>query len=100
MFIIELTYTVPPAQIDAALAPHMLYLEKYYESGHFFASGRKEPRDGGIILALASSRKEVEKIVAEDPFYQNKMAEYRIIEFKATRKTKKFAMIDADDYLH
>lgn len=100
MFIIELTYTVPSSEIDAALGPHMAFLEKYYESGNFFASGRKEPRDGGIILALASSKKEIEKIIAEDPFYQNKMADYRIIEFKATRKTKKFAMIDADDYLH
>jgi uncharacterized protein YciI len=90
MFIIELTYKVPASEIDAGMAPHMAFLEKYYHSGHFLASGRKEPRDGGIIFAIAPNRKEIEKIIAEDPFKKNDMAEYRVIEFKATKKVKAF----------
>ena len=88
MFIIELTYKVPTAEIDAQMAPHIAYLEKYYHSGHFLASGRKEPRDGGLIFAKASSRKRVEEIIAEDPFNINGLSDYRIIEFKATKKNK------------
>lgn len=97
MFIIELTYNVPAAEIDAALAPHMAFLDKYYQSGNFIASGRKEPRDGGIIIALAPTRKDIEAIIAQDPFYQNKMADYRIIEFKATKKTKAFNILEGDE---
>lgn len=90
MFIIELTYVVSTAEIDAQMAPHVVFLDKYYQSDHFLASGRKEPRDGGIILAKASNRKRVEEIIAEDPFHQKGLAKYRIIEFKATKKTKAY----------
>jgi uncharacterized protein YciI len=90
MFIIELTYKVPTEQIDANMASHVAYLEMYYHTGHFLASGRKEPRDGGIILAKASSKKKVEDIIAEDPFKRNELADYRIIEFKATKKVKAY----------
>jgi uncharacterized protein YciI len=90
MFIIELTYKVAAGVIDEQLAPHMDYLEKYYASGNFLASGRKEPRDGGIILAVAPDRKRIEEIIADDPFKQKGLADYRIIEFKATKNTKEY----------
>lgn len=90
MFIIELTYKVPTEEIDANMASHIAYLEKYYHSGHFLASGRKEPRDGGLIFAKASNRKRIEEIIAEDPFRKNGLADYRIIEFKATKKVKAY----------
>lgn len=90
MFIIELTYKVPASEIDAHMAQHVAFLEKYYQSGHFLASGRKEPRDGGIIFAKASGRKRIEEIIAEDPFNINGLADYRIIEFKATKKVKEY----------
>jgi uncharacterized protein YciI len=88
MFIIELTYKVPASEIDAHMAVHVAYLEKYYHSGHFLASGRKEPRDGGLIFAKASNKKRIEEIISEDPFNVDGLADYRIIEFKATKKIK------------
>jgi uncharacterized protein YciI len=90
MFIIELTYKVSLEQIDANMAAHVAFLEKYYHSGQFLASGRKEPRDGGLIFVKASSRKRVEQIITEDPFKKNELADYRIIEFKATKKVKAY----------
>lgn len=90
MFIIELTYKVPAADIDANMASHIAFLAKYYHSGHFLASGRKEPREGGIIFAKAGGRKEIEDIIAEDPFNKMGLADYRIIEFIATKKVKSY----------
>lgn len=90
MFIIELTYKVPLAEADAHMAAHIEFLDKYYKSGHFLASGRKEPRDGGLIFAKASDRKRIEAIIAEDPFNKLSIADYRIIEFKATKKVKAY----------
>lgn len=65
---------------------HVTYLNKYYQSKNFIVSGRKIPRDGGIIIAISSTKKEIEKIIKEDPFYKNKLAEFRIIEFHASQK--------------
>lgn len=86
MFIIELLYKAPLAEIDALMAAHMKYLKKYYASGHFLVSGRKIPRDGGIILALGQSRDEIEAIAREDPFQVRGVADVRVIEFRASQK--------------
>jgi uncharacterized protein YciI len=84
MFVIELLYTADLAAIDAHMAAHVKFLKKYYASGHFLVSGRKIPRDGGIILAAAGSRQEIEAIMDEDPFRRHGLADVRIIEFRAS----------------
>jgi uncharacterized protein YciI len=85
MFIVNLNYIVPLERIDAIMGDHMKFLKKYYKLNVFIASGRKVPRTGGIILVLAKSKEEVEKIINEDPFVINKLAEYSIIEFKTSQ---------------
>jgi uncharacterized protein YciI len=86
MFVIELTYKVELAEIDAHMAAHVAFLKKYYASGNFLVSGRKIPRDGGIILAVGKSRKEIEMIAGEDPFVIHGLADVRIIEFRASQR--------------
>lgn len=85
MFVIELTYKASLDEIDAAMKPHMAFLNTHYASGRFLASGRKIPRDGGIILATGDDRAEVEAIVARDPFVARGLAEARIIEFRLSQ---------------
>ncbi len=86
MFVIELTYTADLATIDAHMTAHVVFLKKYYASGNFLVSGRKIPRDGGIILAVGKSRQQIEAIVAEDPFHEHGLADFRIIEFRASQQ--------------
>ncbi|WP_033215699.1 YciI family protein [Kitasatospora phosalacinea] len=84
MFILELTYTAPLERVDALLPAHIAWLERHYAAGTFLASGRKVPRDGGVILAVAPDRSAVEAIAATDPFVPAGVADYRITEFLAT----------------
>jgi uncharacterized protein YciI len=86
MFVIELTYTAPLADIDARMRAHVAFLRKYYAAGNFLVSGRQVPRTGGIIIALADSREQIESIMAEDPFCKHGLAEVRIIEFRASQR--------------
>ncbi|POX38107.1 hypothetical protein C3486_24930 [Streptomyces sp. Ru73] len=85
MFILELTYTAPLDRVDAALDGHIAWLEQHYAAGHFLASGRKEPRDGGVIIASVDDRATAERITQEDPFVAAGVCEYRITEFIATK---------------
>jgi uncharacterized protein YciI len=85
MFVIELVYVVDLAQIDAHMKEHVAFLRKHYAAGTFLVSGRKIPRDGGIIIAAAGDRAEIEAIVREDPFISRGLAEYRLIEFRASQ---------------
>jgi uncharacterized protein YciI len=86
MFVIELTYTAPLADIDASMRAHVKFLKKYYAAGNFLVSGRKVPRDGGIILAVGDSRERIEAIAREDPFYARGLADVRVIEFRASQR--------------
>jgi uncharacterized protein YciI len=86
MFVIELTYKVELSEIDRQMAAHVRFLQKYYASGTFVVSGRKIPRDGGVIVAVGTSRQQIEAIVQEDPFHEHGLADFRIIEFRASQR--------------
>ena len=84
MFVVILEYVADLAEIDAALPAHGTWLEEQYERGLFIASGRREPRTGGIILANGT-RKEVETAIAADPFAMRKLARHTVIEFHPSK---------------
>ena len=86
MFLIELSYKVDLSEIDAHMSAHVRYLKKHYANGTFVVSGRKIPRDGGVILAVGDSRKEIERIASEDPFHIHGLADFRIIEFRVSQR--------------
>jgi uncharacterized protein YciI len=86
MFVIELIYKAPLAEIDRYMGAHVKFLKKYYASGHFLVSGRKIPRDGGIILSVGGSPEEIQRIIGEDPFHARGLADFRIIEFRASQR--------------
>lgn len=84
MLIIELTYKKSLAIVDSLLDEHKRFLAKYYAQGIFIASGPKNPRDGGVILAL-SDKEEIFNILQEDPFFREEVADYVIIQFEPTK---------------
>ncbi|MFL6278608.1 MAG: YciI family protein [Vicinamibacterales bacterium] len=88
MFVIELTYTAPLDEIDKQMTAHVKFLKKYYASGNFLVSGRKLPRDGGIILAVGGSREQIETLIKEDPFSRFGLADFRVIEFRVSQRAE------------
>ncbi|CAM5295311.1 hypothetical protein SALBM135S_02848 [Streptomyces alboniger] len=85
MFVLELTYTAPVSAVDEHLAAHVAWLDGLYEAGTVLASGRKNPRDGGVLIAVAEDRARIEEITASDPFTRAGVCEYRVTEFHATK---------------
>jgi len=85
MFIIDIHYTAPLEEVDKHIDGHIAYLKRYFENNTFIITGKKEPRTGGILIANANSREEVERIITEDPFYQHHVAEMTITEFTHAR---------------
>src|SRR3954454_7414807 len=97
MFVVELIYKAALADIDAAMSAHVVFLKKQYDAGYFLVSGRKVPRDGGVIVAVADDRAELDAIMREDPFCARGLADFRIIEFGATQRAGNIQpRIDAD----
>lgn len=90
MFIISLTYKTSLENVERFIPEHNDFLDQHYTAGNFIASGRKEPRTGGIILANAVSKNEVEEIIRKDPFYIHQVADYEIIEFIPSKYNEHF----------
>ncbi len=81
MFIVSISYQCPLSDIEPHLEEHIAFLNRYYVNGTFLASGRKNPRTGGIILAIADNQQKLESILKEDPFKREQLAHYEITEF-------------------
>lgn len=68
MYIVSLTYHRPIEEVESYLEGHIAWLQRYFAAGSFIASGRKNPRTGGVILAKDMERTRLDAILAEDPF--------------------------------
>lgn len=88
MFVVSLTYTSPIEGIERFLSEHVEYLDQHYASGHFQLSGRKVPRTGGLIIATAKNRDELEQILAKDPFHREGLASYEVTEIVPTKSSQ------------
>ena len=93
MFIINITYKVSLDIVDENLSSHVEYLNKQYKENNFIASGRKNPRTGGVIFSKLESREKLDEIIKEDPFYILDLADYEITEFIPTMTSDEFMNI-------
>ncbi|MFD9976779.1 YciI family protein [Streptomyces sp. NPDC059017] len=85
MFALELTYTAPLERVEEHQDAHVAWLDGLYEEGVLIASGRKNPRDGGVLIAVGVDRERAERIAESDPYTTAGVCEYRITEFIATK---------------
>jgi uncharacterized protein YciI len=92
MFIVSLSYIAALEAIDARLAEHAEWLKAGYAAGVFLASGRKVPRNGGVILARGE-RAALEARLAADPFALAGLARYEITEFIPTMTVDDLAVV-------
>ncbi|HET8844227.1 MAG TPA: DUF6624 domain-containing protein [Ktedonobacteraceae bacterium] len=85
LFVLLLTFIKPRDEVDRWIEAHLAYISRGYISGHFLTTGRQEPRTGGVILARAASKEQIQTIIKEDPFLIEGVAEYNVIEFHPSR---------------
>ncbi len=85
-FVVDIRYTVGPDRIDEILAAHRSFLQAGYDSGMLLMSGPKNPRTGGIILARAATRDEVDAYFADDPYRLHGAATHEITEFNPVKR--------------
>jgi uncharacterized protein YciI len=90
MYAVVLRYKLPIADVDRHVEDHRRWLRENYGAGNFLLSGPRRPRTGGFILAAAMERAQLDGILRNDPFYQNGVAEYEVIDV---------APVNADDRL-
>ncbi len=93
MYIVTLTYVAPLKHVDRFIPDHIAFLEKHFSKGHFQLSGRINPRTGGVILATVESRETLDMILAEDPFYREKLAKYDVVEVVPSKASSRLEFL-------
>ena len=93
MFIANLKYKKSIEEVNKVLETHLEYLDKYFEKGKFICTGKKSfPELGGVILFDSNNLEEAKKILYEDPFYIEEIADYEIIEFQPIKFSQNFSI--------
>jgi uncharacterized protein YciI len=90
--LITLRYVVPLEEVDQHMQAHVAWLAKGYAEGIFLVSGRQVPRIGGVILTRGHKR-EVEALVATDPFVSSGAAVADVTEFTASMAADGFTAL-------
>ena len=93
MFIANLKYKKSIEEVNKVLEAHLEYLDKYFEKEKFICTGKKSfPELGGVILFDSNNLEEAKKILYEDPFYVEEIADYEIIEFQPVKFSQNFSI--------
>lgn len=85
LFVIDIEYRTTREDALPFMEAHLAYVQQYFDTGVFLTSGPKVPLTGGVIIAKADSRDQIEAIVREDAFHINNCARYQITEIQPTR---------------
>ena len=84
MFVVEINYTRPIEEIEAATADHRAFVDIHIASGLLLLAGPKVPRTGGFLIARGGQTKdELLAVLADDPFLARGLADYTVTEFNA-----------------
>lgn len=86
MYVINLIYHRPMEEVEALTPAHIDWVKRYFEAGVFLAAGRKDPRNGGMILAKDIDRNRLDTILGEDPFVA--VAQYEVIKVNVSMTTE------------
>ena len=84
MYAVILRYKLTVADVERHVEAHRRWLEENYAAKNFLLSGPQKPRSGGFILAAAMERARLDGILQNDPFSQNGVADYEVIDVVPT----------------
>jgi len=87
-YIVILTYVKSLEEVNEQIPAHIEWLKKGYQDGVFLASGRRVPRNGGVIIAQCDNYYVLEERLSQDPFRIKGIAKSVIVPFEASMKSK------------
>lgn len=95
MFIINQTLNadkIPEGKLDELFQQHVAWFTRHFEAGDFLLVGPyTDQKMAGIMICGAKTRDDVERIISEDVFYADGLANYEIRSFTAKQIAKNFA---------
>ncbi|MFZ6746679.1 YciI family protein [Undibacterium sp. JH2W] len=87
MYLLNVSYSKNPAQVEAHIKSHGEWVGRYLKEGVFLFAGPKKSGLGGVIAVQSMEKEQLLQILAEDSYVQADVADYQILDFdcKATQ---------------
>jgi uncharacterized protein YciI len=79
------TYTVPLEEVDKLRDAHLAFLDAKEAAGLVVSAGRQDPPRGGVVILDVPSEAEAYAVMADDPYVQANVGEYRAVGFNPSR---------------
>ena len=95
MFIINQTLNpekIPAGKGEELFKQHIEWFTRHFEQGDFLLVGPYTDKEmAGIMITAAETREAVEKLLQDDVYYADDIAEYEVRAFKAGKIAKDFS---------
>lgn len=85
MYLMISTYLAPLDEVDALRDAHLAYLAALEEKDLVVTAGRRNPPVGGVIVFNVDDEAEAQKLIADDPYVREGVAEYTAIGWSPAR---------------
>ena len=86
LWVIQSRYLKSGDDLATVTPRHREWLDQHYRSGLFLTSGRKVDGTGGVLLAQAESREQLEEVFRDDPFVLEGCSEYTYTAFTPVKR--------------
>lgn len=80
MYFLNFSFTKTPAEAALVSPLHGAWVNKYLNEGIFLMAGGKTSGLGGLIAVKSIDKSQLRTLLAEDPYLQQDIGEYQIIE--------------------
>ncbi|MGW7102873.1 YciI family protein [Streptomyces sp. NPDC054838] len=81
MFVVTVTYTAPPDEVDRWRPAHGDWLNQLISRQLLLVAGRQVPLVGGVYLAPRMPAEELDRLLATDPYVLKGVAAHSVVEF-------------------
>jgi uncharacterized protein YciI len=81
MYLLVVNFIKTPVEVAPHVETHSAWVKKNFEEGVFLFAGPKKSKLGGAILARSIDKSLLNKIISEDSYIKEDVAEYQIIDF-------------------
>jgi uncharacterized protein YciI len=93
MFIVLLRFSGNRGQAGRFVEGHKDWLKRGFADGVFLLAGGLQPEAGGAVLAHGTTRADLERRVAEDPFVAEDVVSAEILELAPARADDRLAFL-------
>lgn len=93
MFVVLLQFSDHKDKAPKLMKHHNAWIERGFDDGVFVLVGSLQPNRGGGLLAHNTSRSDLERRVAEDPFVAEGVVKAEILEISPSRADPRLELL-------